>query len=45
LECYISPRELEEVFNQLDQDKDGTVRNNIMFHTWMDAYMDTYMDG
>jgi Ca2+/Na+ antiporter len=26
LECYISPLELEEVFNQLDVDKDGTVR-------------------
>ena len=25
LECYITPRELEEVFNQLDEDKDGTV--------------------
>eukprot|EP00980_Cylindrotheca_fusiformis_P030490 scaffold24900_cov137-Cylindrotheca_fusiformis.AAC.2 len=25
LECYISPRELEEVFNQLDEDKDGTI--------------------
>ena len=25
LECYISPNELEEVFNQLDSDKDGTV--------------------
>jgi len=28
LECYITPRELEEVFNQLDEDKDGTVRWN-----------------
>jgi Ca2+/Na+ antiporter len=27
LECYVSPAELEEVFNQLDVDKDGTVRN------------------
>ncbi len=49
LECYISPRELEEVFNQLDQDKDGTVRNNIMLHTCIHAYMHTYiytwMDG
>jgi len=25
LECYISPAELEEVFNELDEDKDGTV--------------------
>ena len=25
LECYVSPAELEEVFNQLDEDKDGTV--------------------
>jgi sodium/potassium/calcium exchanger 2 len=25
LECYISPGELEEVFNQLDEDQDGTV--------------------
>jgi len=25
LECYITPRELEEVFNQLDEDKDGTI--------------------
>jgi Ca2+/Na+ antiporter len=36
LECYISPRELEEVFNQLDQDKDGTVRTQ--HHV-------SYMDG
>ena len=28
LECYISPSELEEVFNQLDSDKDGTVSTN-----------------
>lgn len=28
LECYITPRELEEVFNQLDEDKDGTVRHD-----------------
>ena len=26
LECYISPTELEEVFNELDEDNDGTVR-------------------
>jgi hypothetical protein len=49
LECYISPRELEEVFNQLDQDKDGTVRNNIMLHTCIHTYIHTYiytwMDG
>jgi sodium/potassium/calcium exchanger 2 len=25
LECYITPEELEEVFNQLDEDHDGTV--------------------
>jgi Ca2+-binding EF-hand superfamily protein len=25
LECYITPDELEEVFNQLDEDHDGTV--------------------
>lgn len=25
LECYVSPTELEEVFNQLDEDKDGTI--------------------
>jgi len=28
LECYITPRELEEVFNQLDEDKDGTISQN-----------------
>lgn len=32
LECYISPRELEEVFNQLDEDKDGSVRKMLLFH-------------
>eukprot|EP00934_Nitzschia_sp_Nitz4_P001980 Nitzschia sp. Nitz4//scaffold14_size191712//98347//100628//NITZ4_001725-RA/size191712-snap-gene-0.154-mRNA-1//-1//CDS//3329536933//1980//frame0 len=25
LECYVSPAELEEVFNSLDEDKDGTI--------------------
>jgi len=28
LECYITPRELEEVFNSLDEDKDGTINQN-----------------
>jgi Ca2+/Na+ antiporter len=37
LECYISPAELEEVFNQLDVDKDGTVRDRgCMYH--IDVY-------
>ena len=33
LECYISPGELEEVFNQLDEDKDGTVRCHEAHHS------------
>ena len=31
LECYVSSEELEEVFNQLDEDKDGTVRSDSEF--------------
>jgi len=33
LECYISARELEEVFNQLDEDKDGTISQS-EFTNW-----------
>eukprot|EP00339_Tiarina_fusa_P021668 CAMPEP_0117049896 /NCGR_PEP_ID=MMETSP0472-20121206/34447_1 /TAXON_ID=693140 ORGANISM="Tiarina fusus, Strain LIS" /NCGR_SAMPLE_ID=MMETSP0472 /ASSEMBLY_ACC=CAM_ASM_000603 /LENGTH=650 /DNA_ID=CAMNT_0004763465 /DNA_START=396 /DNA_END=2348 /DNA_ORIENTATION=+ len=33
LECYVSPAELEEVFNQLDEDKDGTI-SQTEFTSW-----------
>lgn len=29
LECYVSARELEDVFHQLDEDKDGTVSKSV----------------
>lgn len=31
LECYISPTELEEVFNQLDENNDGTVCLSLIY--------------